>query len=246
MTFKPYKFIFRKRLLVLLLILIIIVFFFHNGDNGDFLINGDWNSYDENIGENVGVAFLENGEYFYNCDCGEPVGASDAFDSYKYDAEKKTIKLSGPDNFKDEIKILYADDYFLVLKFSDNTTRVFENSNNKIETTIDFKKFELIEGMTLQLNLLDFSDGKLTVAPFNYDRDAHESFENHIFKVGVSKKLSVTSITEEYHNGKLTKTDKQTLEIKDLNDSINSGYFQFNNEGLVEKIVLYGCNEVFD
>lgn len=64
------------------------------------------------------IYFSEDGSYGYYCSCGNPVGNSDAYDSYVYDKETNTIKLINSYGGKgDIIKIKKVDKLTLVLDF---------------------------------------------------------------------------------------------------------------------------------
>lgn len=234
--------------LLILISSLVVLFFFDKGDNCDFLINGNWECYDQNIGETIRMTFNKDGEYFYNCACGEPVGDSDAYDSYKYDANEKVIKLSGPDTFKSEIKILYWDEFYLVLKFPEYT-RVFENAEKDIEE-ISYKKSVGLEKETPALfTALGFKNGELKVAPFNYDGDARGMFKENIFTLKVAENATFKTISETFVNDKRTERDEKVLTEKDyeyFGEYYSHGYTLFNDNGEIQKIIFYGRTEVFE
>ena len=54
----------------------------------------EWLFYDEVSTEHLCLNFGNDGYYSYHCQCGEPVGDSDLYDTYEYDEETNLITLS--------------------------------------------------------------------------------------------------------------------------------------------------------
>ena len=216
-------------------------------DDCQFLIKGDWSHYDSNIGENLNITFTENFEYMYNCDCGEPVGNSDCYDTYSYDAEEKVINLSGPDDFKSEIKVLYYDDNFLCLLFDDGEV-TFKNNNAQYSTDeVDIDAVKYVgEDTKAYLFLLDFDGENMTFAPSDYETDTKELFEDYITELKASENITFSSVSVTIDNGKKTVDYKELTEADypDIGEFYNIGYVDFNEKGEVNSVVFYGTLEI--
>lgn len=232
---------------ILLAILAIVIFIMKDKSDGlKFLTDASWVHYDDNIGENINISFRENGEYFYCCDCGEPVGDSDIYDSYSYEPENHTITLSGPDGETSTIEVLYYDDNYLCLLFEEGTV-TFKNEKAPIddEALSSVKEYVGEEGKPF-LSVLGFENGKVTLAPNNYDKDAAESFAENIFELKASENISFSSVSviiegnkEDVEFFKLTEGD-----YPNIGEYHNVGYIELNDKGEVASVVFYGTTEI--
>jgi len=214
----------------------------------DFLIGGEWYYHDKNSGEDFNIAFNKNGEYFYYCDCGEPVGNSDIYDKYDYDVQNRIIKLMGPDNQKAEINVIYYDDFYLVLRL-DNAIRVFKNRKNFNKDIPN----ETVAGMqnkpAAYLHILGSEEGKVTLAPLNYDGDSKSEFEDFVTDINLAKNAKFRSLYITYTNGKETNRNDAELQDSDkefFGEVYHTGFVLFNDKGEVENITFYGTVENFN
>ncbi len=72
------------------------------------------------------LVFSEDGKFTYHCMCGNPVGNSDACDTYTYNKKTKEITLNCQGFVDDEtIKLVSYDEKKLVLEF-ENGTKEFD------------------------------------------------------------------------------------------------------------------------
>lgn len=214
-----------------------------------FLSEGDWERYDANIGETVSITFNKNGEYFYCCSCGEPIGDSDLYDKYEYDSTYKTIKLTGPDDVKMGINVVYYDEYYLVLKFPDDGVKVFKNQNSAIDEFTNEADVDLKNKSVAYLCVLGYEEGKVTLAPCSYDGDAKESFKNNIVEAPLAKNADFRSLNITIRNGKESKRDDFMLEDSDktlFGEDYRTGYVVFNDKGEVSHITFYGTLEIME
>lgn len=215
-------------------------------ENNSFLTEGNWKCYDDDLGEDISIYFNENGEYFYSCACGEPVGNSDCYDKYEYDSTHKTIKLTGPDDEKMGIGVVYYDEYYLVLKFDDGV-KVFKNQKSAINEIADESLVDMKNKPAAYLSILGYEDGKITLAPCNYDGDAKENFKNNIFEIEESDKAKYRSLHITIKNGKETKRDDFMLtdsEKASFGEAYHTGYVLFADDGKIENITFYGTLEI--
>ncbi|MBQ3100100.1 MAG: hypothetical protein IJC50_03835 [Clostridia bacterium] len=212
-------------------------------DKHPYLSAGDWFRTDETIGENLNITFTEDGEYSYSCDCGEPVGNSDVYDSYKYDAKKGIIKLSGPDGEKSEAKLVYCDQFYLCLVI-DGSFTVFKNEKNLPEDQAHESAERYVPANAPLLAVLEFdSENKsLTVAPFNYDGDSRDLFEDAITDLEFSKNLDFydVSVVEENGEAKVTKSPVMPYKYDLIGEDYTGGYITFDDEGRVTGAIFYG------
>jgi len=231
---------------VILLIIVAVILFFVNGKakRPKFLTDASWSYYDSNIGENLNISFYENGEYIYSCDCGEPVGDSDIYDRYSYNSKDKTIKLSGPDGEASVIKVLYYDEYYLILLFEDGVT-TFKNENCLIDDEPISLAADYIEDNMVYLSVLGFDNEKLTVAPYDYDADAAESFAENIFELETNKNVSFysVSVTIEGENQTVEHFELTETDIPYIGEYYHTAYVGINNSGKVYSVIFYGTLE---
>ena len=216
---------------------------FGGSDTHLFLCAGDWAHYDENIGENLNITFTEDGEYFYACDCGEPVGDSDLYDSYKYNSKTGVITLSGPENDKAEAKLVYCDKYYLGLVI-DGAFTLFENIDVPVEDQPHESAERYVPANSPLLAVLAFdSENKnLTVAPYDYDGDAAELFEDAITDLEFAEQLDFydVSVTVENDEAKVTKSPVMPYKYNLIGEDYSYGYVTFDDEGRVTGAVFYG------
>lgn len=140
----------KKKILIIAIIIIILgigaflALKYHNKKEADkyndklseLITQNSWER--DGGGDTERIYFSEDGSYGYYCLCGNPVGNSDAYDSYVYDKETNTIKLINSYGGKSElIKIKEVSELKLVLDFDGKE-----------------KTFYSIEGMYLENNPL--------------------------------------------------------------------------------------------
>lgn len=209
----------------------------------EFLYSHEWMHYDENCDEYIN--FNEEGEFSYHCACGSPVGDYDLYDSYSYDEAEKTIILSGEEDEK--IELLYNDENYLVLKFKNSGVQVFVNENFAIDEYAPHKDVEVYasEGW-VYLTVLSYNDAAIQLAPYDYEKDAHDSYAPYIItkehKNDIPFKL-VGSITE---NGEtITKYyDLDEEKLEHIGDYYTVAYIHFDEEGEIDQGVFYGSLEI--
>lgn len=210
-------------------------------DECKFLTDGDWVHYDENIGENLIISFNEDYNYYYHCECGEPVGASDVLERFSYNKKKQQINLYGCDGEKAQIDVIYADNDSLCLKI-DGEALTFKNRDSKLEVSLRECAEEYVKEGALPLTVLSFEKGKITLAPYNYDGDARDSFADYIFTLDTTDDISFVSVSVKEERGEetmevyeLTKEDHQYV-----GEYYTGGFVEINGEGKVSSVVFYG------
>ena len=229
--------------------------------NKKILTESDWEYYNASIGEGEGITFNKEGEYFYSCSCGEPVGDSDLYDIYSYDGKNTiTLKASYDDSIEDMIlKILYMDDMTLLLDMGDDIVEFYnankstnclcagseDNCNDCIAYMDDYDGYSTILSMT--------ADG-MEIVSADYDGDTAELFEDYKRVVKLSDDVKFYSLfvesvfkDEERVNHdctytELTKEDVSTM----LEDSSGGALIWYNKEGQITKMIFYGTTAVYE
>jgi len=210
-------------------------------DECKFLTDGDWAHYDENIGENLIISFNEDYSYYYHCECGEPVGSSDVLERFSYDKKKQKINLYGCDGEKEQIDVIYADEDSLCLKI-DGEALTFKNRDSKLDVSLRECAEEYVNEDFLPLSVLSYKNGKITLAPYDYDGDARDSFADYIFTLKTSDDIKFISVNVKEEQGEetmevyeLTKEDRQYV-----GEYYTGGFVEINGEGKVSAVVFYG------
>ncbi len=88
-----------------------------------FLVDPSWGYYDDGNGERIDLTFCDDGEFYYCCECGEPVEDYDIYATYTYDEEKNEVQLFGYDGEFMRVPILSCTDTELVLKLKGQEVR---------------------------------------------------------------------------------------------------------------------------
>lgn len=205
------------------------------------LWDADWVRYDFNIGEDVLIRFGEDGSYVYRCDCGEPVGNSDIYDSYSYDPEERVITLQGGGR-RDWIQVLYLDNSYLCLQFSDGTV-AFRNRNTKIDDSVrDCARQYIPSDAILCLTVLGYEDGLLTVAPYEYDADAASQWDSMVTTLPAADDIAFTSIsiTVEGEQEEMLAVTLPESDRTHVGEFYTSGFLKLDKNGIVTGVYFYG------
>jgi len=205
------------------------------------LWDGDWAYYDHNIGEDILIHFGEDGSYVYRCDCGEPVGNSDIYDSYTYDGEEKTITLMGGSD-RDWIRVLYADDNYLCLEFSDGVVS-FRNRDSGIDDSVrECARQYIPSDVILRLSILGYADDSLTVAPYEYDADAADRWEAMVTTLPAADDIAFTSISITVEDGQeeMLAVTLSESDQANIGEFYTSGFLKLDNHGTVTAVYFYG------
>lgn len=211
-------------------------------DNCGFLI-GSWSRYDETLSENLMISFGEKNEYKYLCECNEPV---DIYDTYSYNAEDKTITLSGGNGESEKLKLIYCDDYYLCIAFNGGA-HTFKNTESDLNDDVLESARGYVKDDMLRLSVLGFENGKLTVATYNYDKDAHESFADTVFELETDENIGFCSVTVTVENGeeRLETHILSREEYESIGENYHSGYVEIGENGKVGSVIFYGALEIY-
>lgn len=135
----------------------------------ELLIRHEWKYFDFDIMENEIFSCTKEGEFYYLCDCGEPIDDYDFFDRYEYDAQTQTIRLLG-EKMERSVKILSFDESHLL---TDMEGEIKDFYSDEYEFSIpsvpeDYK--EETEVYTGYKSVVDMSEDKVVLNTPNYDR----------------------------------------------------------------------------
>ncbi len=212
-------------------------------DTHPYLSAGDWARIDEVTGEGLNITFTEDGEYFYACDCGEPVGNSDLYDSYAYNAKTGVITLSGPDGEKAQAKLIYCNENYLCLVI-DGAFTLFDNLNSPAADEVHESALNMIPENAPALSILGFDEDKkgLTVASYNYDGDAPELFKDAVCDLELADRIDFYSVSVTDDNGetRVSKSPVMPYNYAAIGEDHSYGYLTFDDEGKVTGAVFYG------
>lgn len=213
----------------------------------EFLYSHDWMHYNESCTESI--SFRENAEFFYSCSCGSPVDYYDLYDSYTYIEEEKTVRISGPDMEDEDIKVIYYDESYLVLCFKEKGVQVFldeEFAYNDYAPHADMEQYGA-EGW-VYLTVLGYNNETIQIAPFDYDKDAYDSFEPYITTFEHEDEIPFKFVGSVTENGEtITKHyDIDADKTEYIGEYYTNAYIHFNNEGKIDEGVFYGALEIQD
>lgn len=194
------------------------------------------------------ISFGEDGSYTYHCACGNPVGDSDLYETYKYDPDTSDITLS-PKGSDSSIKVLRYDKSRLLLEFNDGVKEFFDSGDTQasnVHPDMDYDPDNYIYGFSSYLAVLEKNGDNLTTAPAGYDGDYPE-YDAYILEEKLSDDaefyqwdLTITQTDEgEQPDSTYSKLSSQQVENM-LDGGPSVGYVWYNDNAEIEKIVFYG------
>lgn len=216
----------------------------------------EWLFYNEVTAEHLCLNLGSDGSYSYHCQCGEPVGNSDVYDQYKYDAEAGIITLFNDyDDMEAEIKVLDYNEYHLMV-IIDGEIKDFVLLEH--DTSSNFYSFEgesYLGGYESRCTVVDIKDGKIVYGPVNYAPEGpyeNGPFEEYeladtvsFFELYIQRYNSIQG-DEEYEESYDVSFTEIGREERDsiLDSGAGAAFLWFNDEMKVEKIVFWGENSV--
>lgn len=211
-----------------------------------------WVFYDEVIGEHLCLNLGSDGTYSYHCQCGEPVGDSDLFESYEYDSESGVITLfNDDDNSTDQIEVIDYNEYHLMVKI-DGELKDFVLC--ELDNSTNFYAFEgesYLSGYNSRCVVVDIQEDKIIYGPNEYDPEGpyqdgpfeeYELAENvPVFDLSISRYMSIQEDQEyeEFYDVAFTELEQEEIQFI-LDSGAGSAFLWFDDELRVEKIVFYG------
>ena len=206
----------------------------------EFVSNTSWESNTESC--TYSLSFGEGLTFSNSCSCGNPVGASDVAESYRYDTKTNALTIIDCDGEQlEKGKIIYVDDHFLILDLWDETV-VYENTKNPLPEPheIAAEYVNLDERTKAQLSVLGFEDGVLTLSAYDYDGDAADNYKK--FRLAADDDIEFTTVSVTI-KGDDVSVEASTLtedDYKNIGEFYHGGYVDIDSDGCIKSIVFYG------
>lgn len=158
-----------KKTIVLCLLVILIFTITACGGNKipENLTDVKWYFYDEDLGEHLVLRLGSDGSFTYSCQCGEPVGDSDLYDSYTYDGETGNIVLNGGDESM-EIKVISHNEAHLLVEI-DGDVKDFGVEEFALINTDFTELADYLQEYDSYSSVVKVADGVLTASHPGYD-----------------------------------------------------------------------------
>ena len=244
-----------KRVIVCLLMLIFVLSMVGcgNGNHPEFLTTPEhWYFFDEVTGENEKMSFREDGSFYWGCECGEPVGASDCYELYEYDEGTGTIRLyNGYDDTELVMEVLDYSDYHLLLRIEGEIKDYTYIDYDYDADVLGEDRETYMEDYSMVASIVEGSAEEAVLTHYNYDGDV-EYPENtrKAYPLADDVKFYDLQVFTHYRDGKLVenKTTYRELPKEEAVEYLasNSGFIWFNNNMEIEKITYYGAIEYQD
>lgn len=136
------------------------------------MTENQWYHLNQITGEHEKMTFGEDRLFMYNCECGEPVGNSDLYDSFRY--EEDNVILSGEGEEDWVVPVLTYSDYHMILNVDGQVIDFLNEEYAGEVPLIDIKYEELIDGYTGFYSVLGAKDDAVTMNMPGYDGDIKE------------------------------------------------------------------------
>lgn len=209
-----------------------------------------WYFYNEVIGESEVLTLREDGSFSYNCQCGEPIGDADLYDQYYYDLKNSNLHIYFDDEEYMDMKVHKINEHQLMVT-SEDRIKVFTPGFINDDMTY-FGEEEHLSGYNGYFTVMSIADGKVKLAPFDYDGDveyAKEAFSEYdlaenakFFDMQVNTKMDDNGEVHKTHYQEISKDEAASL----LKDSTANGFVWLGEDFTVEKIVFYGQSIVME
>lgn len=214
-----------------------------------------WLFYNEVRGEIEVLRLEKNGNFSYNCSCGEGIEDFDVYDSYEYIKEKKKIIVHGKDAKDKHIDILGMNEYHLMLRINGKIKDFIIEEEDLKSNFYSFEGDKYFSGYNSKCAIVDIKGNKVTYGPVNYDKEGlyrdgpFESFtlaENtKFYQVSVQ---SYNSIQGDNEYEEFYEVEKKEIPKKDIEEFIDYGtsysYVWFDKDLNIKKIVFFGHTSV--
>ncbi len=220
------------------------------GSYPDFLTNHDWEYNTLSCTEIL--HFYEDGGFSYYEACGNPVGNSDCYETYSYDANTHIITAYGYDDSVEDLELI-------VLRYTKNSLLVsIEGVIKEFYTYnavpgVNSDMYDKMEGYSAYVAIGDVNDGMIETAPSNFDVDA--GGRELIREEKLSEMASFYRLNEEIIHVDGEEPDKITAEFTELkredvahseDNSFDYGYIWYDDNLEITKIVYYGLLEIYE
>ena len=209
----------------------------------EFLVNGNWQTADD---DKISIDFKKDGKFYVASESGNVIGDLKGFNKYSYNRRFDRIELSG-ERANVFFEILYRDKHNLCLKLK-NGVLIFKNLDNPIGDNIAASAEKYIDtGKSVSLSFLACKADRVLVAPYNYDRDAKDTFAEYLTEFRLADNVKMTSVSVRIENGR---EDVSAFELgrgdrKSIGEHYTRGFLLFDDLGYVKEVMFYGSTEVW-
>lgn len=216
----------------------------------------EWVFYDEGAGEHLCMNIRSDGSYSYHCQCGEPVGDSDLYERYTYNADEGIITLSNDyDKNTAEIKVLSFNDYHLMLEIDGEVKDFILEEMDIFSNFFSFEGGEYFSEYDTRCTIIEMKDNKIVYGPVGYDPEGiyedgpFEEFE--LSEDAAFAELSIQSFNsiqgdaeyEEFYETSYREFDQEEAkEILEYGSAL--AFVWFDDDLKVEKILYFGHTSV--
>lgn len=138
--------------------------------------------------------------------------------------------------------LLYQDSTYVIRKGENGAEVGIEVVSSSVPSVYDEVKDEININTMPCLTIIKYQDGIITVSSFNYDGDAKDEFE--LWELECADDISFKSITVTDSNGDVL-VENVVLpkkEEKYIGEYYTYGFFEFDNNAKVSKVIFYGEN----
>ena len=138
--------------------------------------------------------------------------------------------------------LLYQDSVYTITKGENGANVSIEATASNITSVYDEAKSEIDTKTMPCLSILKYSDNTLTVSAFNYDGDAKDEFE--LWELSCADNVIFKSITVINDNGNVSVENVVLPEEQEkyIGEYYTYGFFEFDNNAKVSKVIFYGEN----
>lgn len=217
------------------------------------LMNREWFFYDETIGEHEIMRFKEDGSYSYHCACGEPIGDSDLYESYRYDSDEGIIELlTAKGRCVSKLELIRYNERHMLL---DVDGEIKDFLPVEVDTNSDFWMYEgeaYLKDYESHCAIVEIQeDGTVICGPIGYDREGlyeNGPFETYKTAEDISyAELSITSymsVQDDYEYEERYDVNYSELDLQKAQETTESGaaiaLLWFDDQMQVEKLVFFG------
>ncbi len=210
---------------------------------------GNWYCFDEKTRKKQYLAFGDDGTFSFSCECGDHTGLLTSYDKAYVSLEDRLITFSNAEGDTETVAILYCDSHFLWLKLP-HSARLLKNADNDLSMSPHPSAAQYFSDDEYALfSFLSYEDGQLTLAPYNYDRDAHASFASYVCKANVAKDVTLeeVTVTVDHTAGGdpvISHTSLTSDDFEYIGEYYTYGYALLSEDGLITKVTFYGETEI--
>lgn len=205
-----------------------------------------WWFYDETTGESEKMRFSADGTFYWGCECGEPIGDSDLYELYEYDADTGTILLyNNYDATSMKMEVLDYSDYHILLKIDGHVKDY--TCGNGMAGEMDMISPEMyISGYNMYGWITETDGENAVVGPYDYDGDVEypeNAFKSYPLADNIRFfSLQITSVMDADTGDTSHEVEFDDMDYESGISALDMGYgfIWFNDNMEIRKVVYYG------